>query len=155
MHPQYSAKSIARFWSYVDRSGDCWLWLRGKDKDGYGKFCADRKGVKAHRFAFEVSKHEIPQGMKVCHSCDNPTCCNPDHLWLGSTKDNNKDKANKGRANKGEDRYNAKLTECSVREIRSLLLAGVLSQHSIAVRFGVSLALINNVAIGKAWKHVI
>jgi len=87
----------------LDKSEGCWLWLRGKDKNGYGQCQASfsarkHKVTRAHQLAYVAWVGLIPKGMFVCHSCDNPSCCNPDHLFLGTALDNNRDMVSKGRA---------------------------------------------------------
>lgn len=81
---------------------NCWLWTRSRDKNGYGKFQypspSGQVHVRAHRWAYEHFVGPIPDGMQVCHTCDNPPCVNPAHLWLGTNQDNDQDKRNKGRA---------------------------------------------------------
>jgi hypothetical protein len=100
-----------RFWAKVDRSGGpdaCWLWTAGtfRLRNGYGKFGADpaaSRTVYAHRFAYELSHGPIPPGLLVCHHCDNPPCCNPAHLFLGTIADNMRDMSDKGRAARQND----------------------------------------------------
>lgn len=92
---------IARFWSKVDKSGECWVWLGGKNRNGYGVFRyggkADGRMVDAHRFSYEITYGVIPAGAFICHHCDNPPCARPDHLFKGSLSDNVLDSARKGR----------------------------------------------------------
>jgi len=92
-------KSVA-FWSKVDRSGGCdacWQWVGKKDKRGYGKVCIGCKDVLTHRLAYILTKGSIPKEMVICHTCDNPPCCNPKHLSAGTHKDNVADAIAKGR----------------------------------------------------------
>jgi hypothetical protein len=77
----------------------CWEWRAAKTKKGYGLFCVASKLIYAHRFSFEAYKGEITTGLFVCHRCDNKSCVNPNHLFLGSAKDNSEDMVKKGRAN--------------------------------------------------------
>lgn len=88
---------MERFWNKVDKSGDCWLWTASKTHQGYGYFRFDGKMCKAHRMAWLLVNGEIPNEMLVCHSCDNPSCVNPEHLWLGTNQENMDDMNKKGR----------------------------------------------------------
>ena len=92
-----------RFWNNVKRGdkNDCWLWLGGKTKSGYGQCYFEKKVQRAHRVAWMLSKSivPIPSGMGVLHTCDNPACVNPLHLFLGTQKDNMQDCKSKGRMN--------------------------------------------------------
>lgn len=90
-----------RFESKIEKMPNgCWIWTDSKTEKGYGRFFIDGKQLRAHRVAYELYIGEIPEGMLVCHNCptgDNPSCCNPAHLWLGSHADNQNDKMSKGR----------------------------------------------------------
>lgn len=90
-------KDIDRFNAKINYTDTCWLWTACKDKDGYGNFQFDGEKVRAHRFMYEIMKGPIPADICVCHTCDNPSCVNPDHLWLGTGSDNQKDSVLKGR----------------------------------------------------------
>ena len=85
-----------KFWSYVKKSNDCWIWLAYKDKDGYGTFRVGDKKYRAHRISYFLSRGNVPH-LYVCHSCDNPSCVNPDHLWEGTNSENQLDCSKKGR----------------------------------------------------------
>lgn len=141
-----------RFWSNVDKSKDCWTWKGCKSRFGYGEFYANKKTYRAHRLAYELSHGDIPDGLFVLHRCDNPTCVNPDHLFVGTHSDNMKDAANKGRIC-GEMNSFSKLTWNEVNEIRRLYSLRVYSMGSIARKFGVSKASISNIVKNKLWRR--
>src|SRR5512138_3094264 len=115
-----------RFWSHVDRTGDCWEWSANRLPSKYGLFNVRLgKSVLAHRVAYELAKEPIPDGMCVLHRCDNPPCVNPDHLFLGTDADNTRDRVQKGRAASGERNSQAKLTPALVMAIRRAAARGV------------------------------
>lgn len=157
---RYSAPPSVRFWRKVDKSGGddaCWTWTAGVDRRGYGKFRIndDAKDTLAHRFSYELHFGPFDADLCVCHSCDNPPCVNPSHLFLGTRADNNADMVAKGRhANghlSGERSPTAKLTDAQAREIRVIYETG-LTQREIADKFGVSRSTISNVVLWKNWK---
>lgn len=141
--------------SQIDKSGDCWLWLGGRDSDGYGIVRSGLSTRKVHRVMWILTYGPIPDGMFVCHHCDNPPCCNPRHLFCGTPKDNSRDRKKKGRNNTqvGTARYNAVLTPKTVRQIRSLREVGT-KLHLIAHQMGVDTVTVWAVLHGKTWKHV-
>ena len=142
------------FEKYVVRKKGCWKWTGSKDKDGYGEICYGRvKSLKAHRVSWELHKGEHPGKFCVCHKCDNPECCNPDHLFLGTKKDNSIDAKNKGRTTIGEKNINCKLTKEKVIEIRKLLKKGV-SQLVISKQFNVSQKSISRIKTNETWGHI-
>src|SRR3990167_3209660 len=91
---------IDRFWSKVSKTDSCWLWLGKPNNDGYGKFWITELGrsVPAHHFSWEIHNSPIPDDLCVLHTCDNPPCVRPDHLFLGTRGDNNRDRSTKGRS---------------------------------------------------------
>jgi hypothetical protein len=92
--------TAGRFYSKIDKPEDpnsCWAWTGSRNSEGYGNFYVDGRIVGAHRYSFQYHKGEIPEGMCVCHTCDNPSCVNPAHFFLGTKADNNRDKVAKGR----------------------------------------------------------
>jgi hypothetical protein len=91
---------MERLWSRVDKTGDCWVWLGSGTTDRYGQIRVGSKMVYVHRLAYELTYGVIPAGMSVLHRCDNPSCCRPEHLFLGTQQDNIRDMENKGRANR-------------------------------------------------------
>jgi len=158
-HHQRPRPSADRFWEKVDKRGpdDCWLWQGAKQPGGYGSFWTGKKQDGAHRFSYELHNGPIPPDTDVCHSCDNPACVNPAHLWLGSRTDNMQDCSRKGRAKSGihigADNVNAKLTEAQVREIRQRYTAGEIGPN-LAREYGVSHQVIYAVIHRKTWTHV-
>lgn len=137
----------------ISKSG-CWLFTGFRDRQGYGEIRINnpRKMEKAHRTSYKLFIGNIPNGMCVLHKCDNPPCCNPKHLFLGTKTDNAKDRDRKGRTPKGED-FNRKLSENDVRIIKYLLKKRVL-QKSIANRFGVCHQTISDIKRRRIWKHI-
>lgn len=91
-----------RFWKYVDKNGPngCWVWKGTRKGNGYGGFWLRGKTVFAHRYAYILTRGEIPSGLFACHHCDNRMCVNPDHIFIGTAKDNSQDCVNKGRVHK-------------------------------------------------------
>jgi len=145
-----------RFNSVEDSNG-CWLWQGGKTTFGHGIIAVNRKSHLAHRVAYKIWKDRVPLNMFVCHTCDNPKCINPDHLFIGTQDDNMKDMANKGRSNngiqKGEKNPQSQLTDRQVRRIKRLLLNGH-TRKEIANKFGVNEAVVGFISENKNWKHV-
>ena len=159
MHPQYSPQVIARFWAKVDRSNPdgCWLWTAALSK-GYGNAWTGTRQIQAPRFAWILTHGEIPDGAQVLHDCpggDDPRCCNPAHLWLGTNADNQRDAVRKGRHAdvRGQRNGMAKLTEEQVRAIRAERAAGA-TLTAIAARYGVSFPLVSMICSRKVWYHV-
>lgn len=139
---------------HVVRKDGCWKWSGVKDKDGYGQLaCGYHRQTKAHRVSWGLYKGEIPEGMKVCHQCDNPSCTNPDHLFLGTIKDNAKDMSNKLRGTNGTKNLHAKLNENDIPGIRKRLSDGE-SFYRIAHEFGVKPTTIWSIRENKSWRHV-
>jgi hypothetical protein len=124
----------------VVRDNGCWEFTGGCDKDGYGKFTVLGITLLAHRVAYDLCVGDIPDGMKVLHTCDNPPCINPEHLRLGTALDNSSDMVSRGRTNgpRGSRQGQSKLTESNVVQIRRLLKEGEHSQREIARRLKVS-----------------
>jgi len=142
-------------WIPVTESG-CWIWTAFVNEKGYGKFTNNGKTYRSHRLSYELYIGEIPDGLYVCHECDNTFCVNPNHLFLGSQLDNIHDMLNKGRGSapplfKGEDHSLSKLTENNVIEIRK---SKHMTHRQLAEKYNVSKKLIFNVIHKKAWSHV-
>lgn len=100
MQSDITQREIDRFWEKIDKTGDCWIWTAAKTNKGYGKLTIRRRTWIAHRFAFTITHGMIPSSAHVLHRCDNPPCCNPDHLFLGSNDDNIRDRIAKWRGRK-------------------------------------------------------
>ena len=134
----------------------CWIWLGLVTRNGYGRLSWNRPGLpglrRAHRVAFAIFKGE-PGSLCVCHKCDNPGCCNPDHLFLGTNADNMSDRNAKGRQAKGVGNGTHKLTVDQVLEIRRLV-AGGMTQSDVASHYGVTRRLVNFIINGKLWTHI-
>ena len=136
-----------------DPTTGCVEWCGGRQARGYGYVMLDGKRLSTHRLSYELKNGPIPEAMCVCHRCDNPPCCNPDHLFLGTNADNTADKVAKGRCAKGESHGCAKLGEKEVLEIRRLLVEGV-SQYKVAAAFGISRMQVRRIMTGKSWGHL-
>lgn len=150
-----------RFFSFVLKGGDggCWIWVGPRDGKDYGKIHAtgrSGKQWKAHRLSYELHKGQIPAGMEVCHSCDNPSCVNPDHLWLGTHKQNMADCSAKKRTGdrplKGEAVGTAKLDWRTVRLIRLAASLGA-SYVDIAKVADTHPTNVGLIVSGKHWKE--
>ena len=129
----------------------CWLWNAARCSGGYGTIKHHGKVVTAHRVAYEVYRGPIPDGMHVCHKCDNRICVNPDHLFLGTHADNMADMSKKNRQARGADNGSAKLTEIDVRAIRA---ENSKSQSELGKDYGVSQSYISKIKRRESWKHV-
>lgn len=145
-----------RFWSKVDRRGpdDCWLWLGGRTSKGYGGFSQSGKDTAAHRTAWERQNGPIPEGMDVLHKCDNPPCCNPRHLFLGTNSANMADRNAKGRQAKGIENGAAKLTDARVEWLHRRRASGTATQKELASILGVTQQSVSLVLNNRRWGHV-
>jgi hypothetical protein len=152
-----------RFFSKVIKTETCHVWAASKNPDGYGRFALNGKQEKAHRVSWMLANGDIPKGKMICHHCDNPSCVNPDHLFLGDQSDNMIDMHNKGRHNMtdkswiktrrsyaGELNPRAKFTVADVQYIR----ASELSSTELAKRYGVHRNQIYWIRQYKTWKNV-
>jgi hypothetical protein len=151
-----------RFWEKVDVSSDndeCWEWNAGRDGGGYGCFtiqnnASGRISTRSHRMAYELTYGVFPRELDVLHKCDNPPCCNPAHLFLGTDKDNSDDKVSKNRQAKGEQMGQARLTTAQVQFIRSRYLSGGISTRALAAEMGVGSTTVWQVVSNRTWKHL-
>ena len=177
--------TVAKFLALIDKKSDneCWEWLGNKDDDNYGYTSFNYVGMRSHRVMYELWYGEFDKELKVCHTCDNPSCCNPHHLFLGTAKANSQDAKRKGRVSagethmsrtcpeklrrgdlhpsrlhpelwaRGEQHGNAKLTTELVKRIRILAGRGV-SQRMLARIFHIGRRCIYQVVNRHTWRHV-
>lgn len=147
-----------RFWLSVRKNGPfilktrCWVWTGLKDVYGYGRL-RNGKTIKSHRFSYEIHIGSIPKGLCVCHRCDNRSCVNPKHLFIGTNRENIKDRDQKKRQCRGERNSHAKLTEAQVLDIRSRPHYRGIGKD-LSVEFGVNNPTIYKIRSGYLWKHV-
>lgn len=156
-----------RFWHHVEKSSGCWEWRGVRSAAGYG-YTSTRPKLLAHRFSWTLAHGAGPGDLFVCHRCDNPGCVRPDHLFLGTVRDNAADMRHKGRSAmgdrngtrrrpdtiaRGEGRAHAKLTETDVRRIRSAVAEGETTK-AVADRYGVSFGLVAGIVRRERWAHV-
>lgn len=150
--PRSAPPAPARFHDKIDRSGGpnaCWPWTGARDDDGYGNFKLHGRVLKAHIVAFvEVHGYQPPM---VCHSCDNPPCCNPDHLFAGDAGLNNEDRNAKGRQARGNANGAAKLTAEIVAVCRARHEAGE-GCVALAHEFGVNQTTMSKALRGATWR---
>ncbi len=149
----------AAFWARVKVTAGCWEWQGKPGGRGYGRMRKPGRGaqLRAHRLAYFLHHEVDPGDMLVCHSCDNPMCVRPDHLFLGTDADNMADKARKGRNRTvpqgGERNNNAKLTEAQVRDVMARIMAGE-TNTAISAGLPVSHAVISSIRTGRIWRAV-
>lgn len=184
---QFTNRSLeSRFWERVQKSDDCWLWTGARFSNGYGRIKTGGKNtpeVKAHRLSYELHFGTIPDGLYVCHTCDNPSCVRPDHLFIGSAADNNTDRANKGRSAKGDhsgarlhpetrargDKNGTRLhpekvwrgSQISLSKLNEEKVVQIRQKHAqgssiqeLAGEYGVEHKAIRRVLRRESWKHV-
>ncbi len=142
------------FWEKVNRDGKCWLWNSHRDPDGYGLYRPEGgKTRRAHRVAYELANGAIPDGALILHSCDTPSCVNPEHLKPGTHAENINDRDAKGRASPqhGEENNAAKVTWEDVCLIRALKAIGGMTQREIAKEFNIHEAEVSLIVNNKVW----
>lgn len=142
-----------RFLSHVNKTSSqtgCWEWTAYKISNGYGQFGYNSKMQYAHRVSYELFKGPIPKGLHCLHTCDNPKCVCPSHLFLGTYQQNMDDRNSKNRQAKGENHGASKLTESQVLEIRN----STLSQKELTDLYHVTKQTISYIKNKKTWKHI-
>lgn len=141
----------------IKTQSGCWGWSLKVGNHGYGVFSFGGKKMMAHRFSYEMHVGYIPDGLCVLHKCDNKSCSNPKHLFLGTLEDNNKDMWSKGRGKtwktpSGEKCPTSKLRDAQVRKIKAN--SSDLTRVALAAMYGVSLSCIKSIRSGKTWRHI-
>lgn len=155
-HPTLSALSIARFWSSVQvepSNFQCWEWRSTFNHNGYGRFHHDGRWLAAHRVAYELVVGIIPAGNVIRHRCDNPKCCNPAHLLVGTTADNAQDAVERGRTASGAKSGRTKLLPEDVAYIRRN--PDKLTLKALAGRFGMAASSVHYIRCGRSWKKLV
>ena len=148
-----SEELTKRFLEKVEKpESGCWFWKGKPGKNGYGKIRGNGKEIYAHRLSYLIFKGSLPDGLDVCHKCDNRKCVNPEHLFLGTRLQNIRDCVAKGRNAFGERGGSAKLTSEQIVEIRGLRGK---RQRDIAESYGISQAHVSNIQTCKRWAHAI
>lgn len=138
----------------IKRSDECWEWTKYKLKNGYGEMGINNKVYLVHRIVYEQIYGYIPDGLYILHKCNNPSCCNPKHLYLGTQKDNMKQMSEDGRSARGEKSSSAKLKVEDVLEIRKLYSTEKYYHWELGEMFGVSRQQITKILNNQNWKHI-
>lgn len=147
-------KRIPRFWAKVEKTDTCWLWTGKRNRDGYGLSAFHYRCHPAHRVVWEMTYGPIPEGLRVCHHCDNPPCVRPDHLFLGTDRDNAADRHQKGRDARGERITRARLTAEQVRAIRARFAEGDIRMRDLATIHNIHPSAISRILAGRRWQHL-
>lgn len=156
------APLAVRFWTKVRKAGDedCWEWLANSGPKGYGLMFVGHNVLglpltaRAHRIAWALTFGPVPAGLHVCHSCDNTSCVNPRHLFVGTNADNHEDRMRKGKIVRGTHNGRAKMTEEQVLSMRRRYSAGGVTVAALAREAGVRHCCAWNALMGVTWKEV-
>lgn len=155
---------MLRFWAKVDKSGECWTWKGARNRQGYGRFWTGSRQRPAHAALWEYLHGPVLSKMEVCHKCDNPPCCNPDHLFLGTKSDNMQDCTAKGRHGmqvkpesvpRGEQQWHACLTEEIALAIWHRFYAGGVTKIALAREYGVGKHAVYKLLAGQSWQWLL
>lgn len=160
-----AVESLADLLARTKRNGDCLEWQRSKNAEGYGSVAFAGRIWSTHRLSYTLAVGVIPDGLLVCHHCDNPSCINPAHLFVGTNGDNVRDSVRKGRNKppphptperqaRGERQWKSRLTDDAVRDIRANYSGKYGEQRALAKKHGVSAATVGHVVAGRTWRHV-
>lgn len=160
---RYTRDPIKRYHARYSIIGDCWIWQDECDKDGYAMMSIAGKRTRVSRFVCVVFHEAIGPGDFACHSCDNPSCVNPAHIFKSTPKGNSQDMVTKDRQAKGfqgkpaigVSQRDAKLNDTSVRAIRLAYDSGQATRRQLQERYNVSKATIRDVVLRRLWKHVV
>ncbi len=151
--PLLDDAELARFWSKVGKTAGCWEWSGARFSNGYGAVKIRGSMYKAHRIAFALANPEVKTaGFEICHTCDNPPCLNPDHLFLGDALVNAKDRNDKMRHVHGARCHTAKISDADVARIRDL--AKTVKTAEIASLYGLSPGHLRKIIRGSSWFHI-
>lgn len=154
--------NVETFWKNVRKTDYCWEYIKRIDTKGYGRIqiYGKKQDLRAHRASWMLHNGKIPPNTFVCHKCDNPCCIRPDHLFLGSPKDNIRDMMLKGRqapshktAHFGEDNAASKITSMIAQIIRAKYKTDLYSQQQLADQYGINQRSVSNIILHKTWKE--
>lgn len=137
----------------INHDSKCWEWIGHKDSDGYGSITFKYKTIKSHRESYKIFNGEIPKNLSVLHRCDNPSCINPDHLFLGNQSDNHKDMVSKKRHGFGERNGMSKLTTAQARKVKNMLKFGFKATE-ISKKLNLTYSSVQKICKGIRWKHI-
>lgn len=143
------------FYSFVDKTAECWVWNGSRNAAGYGHISVNGKKVLTHRHSYLLEHGAIPEGLFILHRCDNPPCVRPSHLYAGTKKRNAMDRVERGRSwdSRGENHPTVKLTEAEVLAIRSALSHGA-GLSDLGRQYGVTPQAIYQIKTRRAWRHI-